>query len=173
MYDRKDHRETFYSNPENRFKDDSEPLKKVIEYIKSGVNNTSELSSIFQYGGFVYKMFNTFENKNSRGTITSNQLRKFYSEVLEIYQDVYILTDHTKLNKVKINTRLAMLEPRAYYSNQRKYIPKQLVEFIKDSVKLIIESPNDDTWLERLERFKLVFEALIAYSKMGDKNVEI
>ncbi|MEM4058599.1 MAG: type III-A CRISPR-associated protein Csm2 [Thermoplasmata archaeon] len=157
MNDRNDYRRTPYTNPQSRSEENNEPLKKVIEYIKSGINNTSELSTIFRYEGFVNKMFNK--------ELRSNQLRKFYSEVVEIYQDVYTSSDPTKLNKAEINTRLAMLEPRAYYSNQRYYIPDQLFKLIKDSVKLIIEAPDNDTWLNRLERFKLVFEALIAYSK--------
>lgn len=107
--------------------------------------------------------------------IPSHQLRKFYSELINISDtlsiDMSLKKDKDPNEVKKLQIRLAMLEPLAYYTESRlkreKYSDQfsEIVKFITHSIAIINKNNNFDQWKNAFERFKQLFEVIIAYSK--------
>ncbi|MGC9123892.1 MAG: type III-A CRISPR-associated protein Csm2 [Thermoplasmata archaeon] len=143
-------------------------INTLLEYIKTG--NYTE--SVFSRNGIL---------EDAGKDIPQHQLRKFYAEILNI-KDAISLYEFGKgkeevLKLLKI--KLAMMEPLAIYTKSKlgkvKYSDQfsQIVDFISKSVSTINSQNDLDGWKERFERFKQLFEVIIAYSKPtkgGEKN---
>jgi|GEM_PF-6679737 len=152
-------RQSPYNNQAINNNQNSQEMKELITYIKEGIKDINDLKKIFGENGLIQR-FSERDNKSN------NQMRKFYSEIVEIYQEISSSSTQT-LNKDKINTKLAMIEPRAYYSKQRNNITNDFFNFIKEGIETIIITSDNNEWVEKIIRFKMVYEAIIAYSTKG------
>ncbi len=106
-----------------------------------------------------YKLFNI------EGTINEafaevpggSQMRKFYDSVVDIYD--------SDSDMEASKGRLAMILPIAYYANQRRFLNKNLFDFIKQSIKELNNIEDAGEFKKSLEAFKDVFQAVVAYTK--------
>lgn len=148
-------------------RDQQERQKLQIEKLGKYISGNLEvnLNEIFSKDGMLAKTMNE---------IPSHQLRKFYSELISISDTLSIdmskkYLDPNELKKLQI--RLAMLEPLAYYTKSRlgtqKYSEQfsELVNFITNSIAIINKNNDFYQWKSAFERFKQLFEVIIAYSK--------
>jgi CRISPR type III-A-associated protein Csm2 len=113
--------------------------------------------------------------KSVSKNINISQIRKFYSEILNIEDLAHIyLSSSQKINQKdfeKLRIKFALLEPLAYYSVMRQPNLEPIGLIIVDAIKKINNEKDNQKWLEKFERFKQVFEVIVAYSKnKGEKN---
>ncbi|MEM4090615.1 MAG: type III-A CRISPR-associated protein Csm2 [Thermoplasmatales archaeon] len=130
----------------------SEEIKQMISYIENGGD---ELNIFRSKNGVVFKFVNKVSRDWKSKTKTS-QLRKFYDELLTV--------------RVKDKYRLMRIELNAAYARARNYVGEPMYDFISEAVDKILSSDTNQG--DRLERFKHIFEAIIAYNALneGDKN---
>ncbi len=137
---------------------------EIIDYIKTGNKLPIE---IFGDDGKIKKLVSTLEVKQ-------NQIRKIYSELLKEYDEVFNTfnssTSENNMTMNKINTEFSILVYRIYYQTQRIKEVKPLFEIVSESIKDFINEKDMEKWKNKIERLKLTFEAIIAYSKGSGSN---
>jgi len=88
-----------------------------------------------------------------------HQLRKYYNEIVSVLDDLKKKdTEYSSSSAEDQRIKIYMLKARASYDCQRRLLDESLVSFIEKWVDYVKNSPD-------LERFKLVYEAILAYSK--------
>ncbi|MGB9815537.1 MAG: type III-A CRISPR-associated protein Csm2 [Thermoplasmata archaeon] len=136
-------------------------INTLLDYIKDGSYN----EKIFSRNGIL---------ENAGKNIPQHQLRKFYSEILNIRDTISLYKFSKKDEKETpklLKIKLAMIEPIAFYTKSRlsksdySYQFSEIVEFISKSISTINSDNNFKTWEEKFERFKQLFQSIIAYSK--------
>ncbi|MEM3290478.1 MAG: type III-A CRISPR-associated protein Csm2 [Candidatus Micrarchaeaceae archaeon] len=119
----------------------SNEIDKMISYIQNG----GDEFETFKIGGVVHKFVNN--PVEGKGSTATSQLRKFYDELLEV--------------KLKDKYRLMRILLNATYAKARNHLKEQDYTFIRRAIENILSSDNNQE--QRLERFKHIFEAVIAY----------
>ncbi|MGC8657151.1 MAG: type III-A CRISPR-associated protein Csm2 [Thermoplasmata archaeon] len=148
------------------------------QYNKRDVNSELDIESLKNYikdGNYNIKIFSKGGILDKAGRdIPSHQLRRFYSELLDIRDRISIDKYTGKMNDDELKSlkiKLAMIEPLAIYTKSRlenaKYIENfsKIVDFITESIKTINEENIVEEWTKKFERFRQLFEIIIAYSK--------
>jgi CRISPR type III-A-associated protein Csm2 len=102
-------------------------------------------------------------NFNYKYKITQSQLRKHYNYFLDIYQDVVSIRRELKELNDNHKVKLAMGKVYANYDFAREKINYFFKRFVED---LIDRVEN----FESLENAKVLFEALVGYSKVFLKS---
>ncbi|GHS86285.1 hypothetical protein FACS189487_00250 [Campylobacterota bacterium] len=95
---------------------------------------------------------------NSIGGTKSTQVRNFYDYVLDLF-------DKVQTGKEQFGDILPfvkMLNSKVYYAKERRVASAEFVEMIKQCVDQVKTE-------EQLKVFKLFFEAVIGFSKKGDR----
>jgi CRISPR type III-A-associated protein Csm2 len=141
-------------------------LTEIRNYINNG--NLGNDLKLFSEGGPISKLTNSEK-------VTTTQIRKFYSEILNIedlariYASKNLIINQKDFEKLRI--KLALLEPLAYYSAKKQSIKgrqsnmETIKKIIVEAIKIINNENDYKQWLEKFERFKQVFEVIVAYSK--------
>lgn len=93
-----------------------------------------------------------------------NQLRKFYDQIISIYEDSSMGGGES------IDGRLIRIVPIAKYAKARGLIDEKLMTLIDEGVGIISKEKNPKKKEKCIERFKNVMEAIIAYSKKEKKG---
>ncbi len=110
-----------------------------------------------------------FSKLSISNNITTSQIRKFYSEILNIEDLAHIYASkNPKINQEdfeKLRIKFALLEPLAHYSAMRQSNMETIKRIIVEAIKTINSENDHQKWLEKFERFKQVFEVIVAYSK--------
>ena len=133
--------------------DKVETDKLIIRYIKGEMVTMEEQYDIFKLDGLIA---NKYCLKGSND-IRMNQLRKFYDEIVSIYDDY----ENNKANESK----LIRLVPVARYAFARDLIDMKLLQLISDGVEIISKEKDINRKEECLRNFRNLMEAIIAYSK--------
>lgn len=121
---------------------------EMIRFVENGGDDG--MLNLFKNGGTVYRFVEKERSKIS-------QLRKFYDDLLSIRPEKI---DRYKLLKIELNG--------AYAFGRNEYISRDMYKFISDSVELVLKDAGKQA--ERVERFKRVFEAIIAYYAFINKG---
>ncbi len=125
-------------------------VKQILQYVENEEKGgDSKIVELLKKGGTVYKFV---EGEHAK----TNQLRKFYDELISIKGD--------KLDPY----RLMRIELNSAYAHGRNYISKEMDDFISGSVELVLREQNYQK--DRFERFKRVFEAMVAYYPLFSKE---
>ncbi len=136
-------------------------INEIIDYIKTGNKDPFE---IFGDDGKIKKLVSGLDVKQ-------NQIRKIYSELLKEYEEILnTINSSTSENNTtmnKINTEFSILVYRIYYQTKRIKEVKPLFKIVSESIKDFINEKDMEKWKNKIERLKLTFEAIIAYSKKG------
>ncbi len=128
--------------------------KQVHQYLISdiGEGNVKELGKYFS---------EIKESKgNNRGSLTINQLRKFYDSFLKIY--------FTNLEPEVKKTQLLMLKANAEYSSNRLFI-KRFSDIIDNRISVLIQLEGE-RFQESFNALKMHLEALVGYYPKEDKK---
>ncbi|MGC9123700.1 MAG: type III-A CRISPR-associated protein Csm2 [Thermoplasmata archaeon] len=160
-----------YNNRKNEGDITNIELGNMLTEIRNYINNgdLGKDLKLFSEGGPINKLTNSEK-------ISTTQIRKFYSEILYIEDLARIYANkNPKINQEdfeKLRIKLALLEPLAHYSAIRQKNLYKLKGIIVEAIKTINSENDHQKWLEKFERFKQVFEVIVAYSKekSGGKN---
>ena len=135
-----------------------------MNYAHNGQQRKSYDNSKADKSGIIYEkitldyikdgeLFNETAKKTANSIkISQSQIRRFYDYVLDLCEKA-----KTK-NSAEILPFVKMLNSKVAYASSRKNVSKNFVEFIKDCVSQVDS-------VEKLEVFKLFFEAVLGFSK--------
>lgn len=148
-----------------RGREDKDMVQEIIANARKFITGESlEPESLLGYEGSVRKFVESNPDKN---TTASHQLRKFYSDIVDIWEIAeksFGNASSPDISKLKI--RLAMMEARLNYAKERKVLSEGVFKLMTECVSTV----NRETgikWVESLERFRTFFEAFVAYSYKG------
>lgn len=96
--------------------------------------------------------------------IKTNQIRNFYSSIIEMKQIMQNDKDNTEL--VRIHSQLILLQPKLAYAAGRQTVVKPLYEFIIKAIAGVSIHKNkpEQYWIALGNFFDLI-EAVVAYHK--------
>jgi CRISPR type III-A-associated protein Csm2 len=138
-------------------------VEALLKYVDSGTGDLVELVELFRQGGYI----NNLVMEEDRST-KPHQIRKFYDYLLSILMNL-MNSPFSSGQKDYIKTarfRLIRMVPMVKYSSTRGLLGKGYENFISKSAEAV--SRKEDTEFRvALERFKDVYEAIVAYSKKG------
>ena len=113
---------------------------QINAYIENGGNNDAQMN-IFVSNGLIYRLI-----EREKGELSNSQIRKFYDDLIKVKD----ANDQKKLIKIELS---------AAYAKGRGVVSYGLYDIITKSVESILKSKDNS----KLERFKNVFEAIVAY----------
>lgn len=142
---------------ENKISNNKEDIQKMIRYVDSGSENYSEIVDLFRSGGHIQKL------ADSDTKPKSHQLRRFYDYLVNIENRSKTLGNEQSAESA-LRLQLLRMIPIAEYSRKRKFLDQQIQDFISGSAEAVARKRNVD-FIRSLERFRDVYEALVAYSK--------
>lgn len=134
-------------------------LEKIVKYIEKG---EGELSSIFGLNGYAKSLATSPTNNKTK----THQLRRFYDYLVSI-DDSLRSGEMGEFGERVFKLRLVRMIPLAAYSASpgRKLLDDGLSRFIQDSAQAVSSKSGDD-FVKALGRFRDVYEAIVAYSKV-------
>lgn len=134
----------------------------LIRYISLEMKDQNEIYKLFSLNGKI----NDFCNTNASET-KMNQLRKFYDDIVKI-QEQSNAGKNIKFEK------MVRLVPLAKYANARNLLDDDFLGLLDNAIGKISETYNREDGknksFEMLGRFRLVLEAIIAYSKQKSRG---
>ncbi len=139
-------------------------IKRLAEEFISGKDIDPE--RLLGYDG---EIRNFIENnkESQKGDTANHQLRKFYDDIVEMSEVAKKTSGNpndpsNSANKI----RLAMMEARLNYARERRVLSKEIFELLKSCVHTV-NTQSAEKWADSLDRFKTLFEAIVAYSYKG------
>lgn len=163
MYDKGNYGKPQYNNQRSN---DSQIIDEARKFI---IGENIDPEAFLGYDGSVRKFIESSTGRGKTDT-TSHQLRKFYSEIVDMLELVEKSSgerENTDILTMKI--RLAMMEARLNYAKERKVLSGDIFNLLKECVSTV-NKESGKKWEERLRRFKTFFEAFVAYSYKGSEN---
>jgi CRISPR type III-A-associated protein Csm2 len=164
MYDKNKN----YRSPQSD--DQRRSLLPIIDETKKFIRGEKvDPESFLGYDGSVRKFI---ENNSGRGKTdtTSHQLRKFYSDIVDMWELVEKSSgDQKDPDILAMQIRLAMMEARLNYAKERRVLSVDIFNLLKECVNTV-NRESGTKWVECLGRFKTFFEAFVAYSYKGSEN---
>ena len=151
-----------------RVRPDPREKDELIEMARKFITgeNMIDPESLLGYDGTVRKFVEPKSNSNRNDT-KSHQLRKFYSDIVDIWGLAEKFSgDQNDADVSKLKIRLAMMEARLNYARERGVLSRDTFELLTACVSTV-NRQKDNKWVESLERFRTFFEALVAYSYKG------
>ncbi len=125
----------------------------ILKYLRNDSLTEGDQYEIFRLNGKIMEKY----CKRNEDEAKMSQLRKFYDEIVSIYDDYE--------SGRKSGGRLIRLLPVARYAFARDLIRRDLLELINKGVEIVSKENDEKRKMECLRNFKNVMEAVIAYSK--------
>jgi len=131
-------------------------IDEMVGFVIKGTDDPEKMVRLFQKGGIIYE----FVNNDNRRNTKPHQLRAFYSTLVGLVE--LNKTANSEVRKA-IRFELARMSPMAHYREGRNLIDKRYANFIRKCATEVAKKP-DTEFTKSLERFRHVYEAIIAYA---------
>jgi CRISPR type III-A-associated protein Csm2 len=151
-------RENNYRGNENiRNMGSGNDVQALLKYVETG---TGELVDLFRQGGYINRVV---EEEDLSKRTKPHQIRRFYDYLLRISMNSQFSSGQKEYIKIA-RFRLIRMVPMVKYSSTRGLLGKGYEDFISKSAEAVSRK-DDAEFPEALQRFKDVYEAIVAYSK--------
>ncbi len=140
-----------------------ECVNNLIDYVnKKGDVDIDTLTNLFKMDGIAFKLADYMKDN-----VRAHQLRRFYDPVVYAYERMSAVGTSNKvadtMNSLKI--QLIKLIPQSYYAKMRIKKIGPLSDLIDRGVNSVVGTRQASDFKTKLERFRDVLEAVIAYHK--------
>ncbi|GEM_PF-5509528 len=145
-----------------------EYVNNLIDYVnKKDDMDIDTLTNLFKMDGIAYKLADSM-----KGSIKAHQLRRFYDPVVYAYERMSAVGSSNKgediMNSLKI--QLIKLIPQSHYAKMRIRNIESLSDLIDKGVNSVVGTRQASDFKTKLERFRDVLEAVIAYHKSDNDS---
>ncbi|MEM0135190.1 MAG: type III-A CRISPR-associated protein Csm2 [Thermoplasmatales archaeon] len=141
-------------NSERQMNDNNRLIEDILKYVNRR-ETPQELIELFKVGGIINRVAN-------EGGARAHQLRRFYDYLVSLQDKQKI--QGPRINENAIRFQVLRMIPLANYSSssKKKLLPEILKDFISKSAEEVAKK-NGEEFVSALERFRNVFEAIIAF----------